>query len=226
MELIKCPICQEEYHPSYKSCPFCEEAGEAPARKPVKRHITTRQKAQSARGGIILVLTLVLALFGWYLFGGKAPEGETAPVEPAVETVNPAQNAADGETGEQTAEPTPGGEPTESTEPIEPTEPTQTAETPAVTHVDASALSLKTNVSGTLPKDPMTGYYDCSLKRSDNIRLIVTGTDVAVSGWQSENTGVVSVDAQGNLTVTGSGMTHVIATVGDAKLTCIVRVRG
>ena len=63
------------------------------------------------------------------------------------------------------------------------------------------------------------------MKKTDNIRLIITGTDVAVSDWRSENTGVVSVDGDGTLVPAGAGKTHVVATVGDATVTCIVRVR-
>ncbi len=91
--------------------------------------------------------------------------------------------------------------------------------------MDETKLAIKTNVSGVLPKDPGSGFYDCSVKRTDNIRLIVTGTDVEVSGWSSENSGVVSVDKDGNLTFGGTGTTRVTAEVGDAKVTCIVRIR-
>ena len=213
MELIKCPFCGNVYSPSYKNCPFCEEdEGQPVKRRAAKRHITTRQKTQSARGGMIVVLVLVLMLFSWYLFGGKTPEGEKAPASTTTETTKPAQSAPDaaGADGAEDAEPA--GESSGETA------------APAV-HVDASALGIKTNVSGVLPKDPMTGYYDCSLKKTDSIRLIVTGTDVEVSEWKSENTKIVSVDDEGRLTLAGTGTTNVTATVGDATVTCIVRVR-
>ncbi len=217
MDLIRCPRCGWEYSPSYRSCPFCEEGdGDVPVKRAAKRHITSRQKAQSARGGIIVVLVLVLALFGWYLFGGKAPEGEAAPSEPAVEAAKPAQTQPAASGPESADGATDGEEAPESAENTEQTAPV---------HVDASSLSIKTNVGTTLPKDPMTGYYDCSLRKTDQIRLIVSGTDADVSGWKSENTGIVSVDDRGALTLNGSGVTNVIATVGDATVTCIVRVR-
>lgn len=215
MELLKCPLCGNEYSPSYKTCPFCEEdEGQIVKRHAAKRHITTRQKAQSARGGMIVVLVLVLALFGWYLFGGKAPRGEEAPASSATDTAKPAQSAQDGLGEEGAGDAATDGQPSGEGETAAP-----------VVHVDASALGIKTNVSGILPKDPMTGYYDCSLKKTDSIRLIVTGTDVEVSEWKSENTGVVSVDEEGRLTFAGKGTTNVTATVGDATVTCIVRVR-
>ena len=100
MDLIKCPDCGEYYSPSYHRCPFCEENegdpnGENPA---PKRRITSRQKAQSARGAMILAMLLVLALFGWYLFSDKLagrggiaePEQTgTAENEPSVPASNP-----------------------------------------------------------------------------------------------------------------------------------------
>lgn len=218
MELIKCPFCGEEYSPSYRSCPFCEEGDNRPARKhTAKRHITTRKKAQSARGGMIVVLVLVLALLGWYLFGDNLPRNDVVKDEPAVEASRPPKSGQAAEPAESAGEPS---------EPVEPTEPAETAK-PAETkaHVDEKALGIKTNVSGLLPKDPGSGCFDCSVKKSDSIRLIVTGTDVEVSDWSSENSSVVSVDKDGKLTFNSTGTTRVTAEVGDAKVTCIVRVR-
>ena len=211
MDLIKCPICGEEYSPSYKSCPFCEEYDEHPVKKrAAKRHITSRRKMQSARGGIIVVLALVLALFGWYLFGDKLPQNDVQ-TEPPSETAHPPAQSADEPSDD---------EPPGETGPVESDEPPA----PAV-HVDAASLAIKTNVSGTLSKDPASGFYDCSVKKSDQIRLIVTGTDVEVSEWSAEDSGVVAVDGEGWLKPVKSGVTNVTATVGDAKVTCIVRVR-
>ncbi len=73
MDMIKCPECGELYSSSYKRCPFCEEDGDSPrmiAYRP-RRHIAARSKAQSARGGLIVVLLLVLGLLSWYLFGDE-----------------------------------------------------------------------------------------------------------------------------------------------------------
>ena len=221
MDLIKCPICGEEYSPSYRSCPFCEEGDGPAAKRAPRRHITTRQKAQSARGGMIVVLVLVLALFGWYLFGDRLPRSDAPAEDTAAEDVQgakPAESAAPG----QTAEPSDG----EAPAPAE--EPGGSEDTPPAAddapHVDASSLAMKTNVSGTLPKDPGTDWYDCSILMTDNIRLIVTGTDVTPSSWTSDNTGVVTVGSDGKLTPVSSGKANVTATVGDAKVTCIIRV--
>ena len=107
MDLIRCPQCGEQYSSSYPRCPFCEEEGDSGSRrikyKP-KRRIANRQKAQSARGGLIIVLIAVLALLSWYLFGdsiarrGGEDEEPNAPSsqdeqQPSVPANNP--NASD-----------------------------------------------------------------------------------------------------------------------------------
>ena len=380
MDLIRCPICGEEYSASYPRCPFCEEddTPRRPRRAP-KRRIADKRKAQSARGGLIVVLVLVLALLGWYLFGdniihrGETTQDDTPQTttdttpkddEPSVPASNPnTQPAIPGSSGGETDSQTGGGsgetttpEPTTDPEPakppvtsgadvsnatlnrsdftlsyagekftikvsgtnaeptwsidnpnvatisadgtvravangdttvhckvgdrdltctvrvrgtgqtaaradapmtaepitpvapVAPTSPTTTTpttptapttpdtttpstpgttpSTPTSSHVDASALGVKTNYGTKLQKDPGTGYPDCTVRLGgDPITLIVTGTDVPVSGWTSDKTSVVTIDGSGKLTPVSTGTAHVTATVGDAKITCNIRVR-
>ena len=369
MDLITCPQCGEQYSSSYPRCPFCEEEGDSGSRRLIKyrpkRHIADRQKAQSARGGLIVVLIAVLALLSWYLFGdsiagrGKTEGEDETPTtqvgqpsvpasnpnasdpffEPSSGDENPPDTNASPSTGEgnQTAEPQPpvvenvdvsgaalnrgdftlgyegekftiklsGTEaaPTWSVdnpnvatinaegtvtavangdttvhckvgsrdltctvrvrntgktaaaadapmvaEPIVPTAPaapgsqapstpsTQTPSTPApstpstpassTTHVDAASLSVKTNYGTVLKNDPGTGYPDCTVRiGGDPISLSIVGTDVPVSSWTSDKTSVVEVSSSGALTPVSAGTAHVTAKVGDATVTCIIRVR-
>lgn len=371
MDLIRCPQCGEQYSSSYPRCPFCEEEDNGGARRlryQPRRHIADRQKAQSARGGMILVLIAVLALLSWYLFGDNIarrdepnkqgdtpssqngqpsvpannpnasdpffePGGEDPPSadslpsagspsstgennqtaeQPPVENVdvsgaklnrddftlgyegekftiklsgteatptwsidnpNVATIAVDGtvtavangdttvhckvgsrdlactvrvrNTGKTaaaadapmvakpivpTAPAAPGSNtPTPSTPtPSTPTPSTPAPSTPApsTTHVDADSLSVKTNYGTTLKKDPGTGYPDCTVRiGGDPISLTVVGTDVAVSSWTSDKTSVVEVSSDGHLTPVSAGTAHVTAKVGDAEITCIIRVR-
>ena len=372
MDLIRCPECGELYSPSYPRCPFCEEDGENAGKvthKP-KRHLAGKQVGQSARGGLIVVLVLVLALLGWYLFGDNIIhradniEKKTETVEPApgesgqddVPAINPSTALPDEEPAVDTTEPTAPEQTTvEPAEPVQPavenvdvsnaklnrtdftlsyagekftiklsgTEATPqwsidnanvaaisadgtvtavangnttvhckvgsrdlscvvrvrntgknaaaasapttatpvtpetpakpgTAETtPAATtpttpatqgtaspntgttsgagadtqHVDASSLTIKTNYGNTLPKDPSSGYPDCTVRiGGDPLSLRVEGTDLKPT-WSSDKTSVVTVDEKGKLTPVSPGTAHVTATVGDAKVTCIIRVR-
>lgn len=113
--------------------------------------------------------------------------------------------------------------------PVKPEVPT-TTNTPAPSsgsnHVDASRLSVKTNYGTVLQKDPSSGYPDCTVRiGGDPLSLRIVGTDVAPSSWTSDNTDIVTVDANGKLTPVAKGTAHVTATVGDAKITCIIRVR-
>lgn len=357
MDLIRCPQCGEQYSSSYPRCPFCEEEDNSGSRRlkyRPRRHIADKQKAQSARGGMIVVLVAVLALLSWYLFGdsvarpGKTDEqGDTPPTQdegptvpannpsasdpffdahgneadnppstgeddpvvdpppPLVENVdvsgaklnredftlgyegekftvklsgteaaptwsidnpNVATIAADGTVtavanGDTTVHCKVGGRdlactvrvrntgktasaadapmvaesivPTApaapgSTTPSAPEPGTQTPGTPAPSgaHVDAGSLSVKTNYGTTLKKDPGTGYPDCTVRiGGDPITLSVVGTDVPVSSWTSDRTSVVEVASNGHLTPVSAGTAHVTAKVGDAEITCIIRVR-
>lgn len=375
MDLIKCPDCGEMYSSSYPHCPFCEEDGDS-SRKikyTPKRHIADKHKAQSARGGLIVVLVLVLALLGWYLFGGNiaardkadGEQGDTPSSQndqPAVPVSNPAASSdpfyqppedtqggedttgeaagtvadpsvtepvtpqnvveenvdvsnaalnrsdftlsgsgdsfrvkvsgteatphwsidngnvasikpdgtvtalangsttlrckvgtreltcvvrvsgtgknaapADAPTVAETVTPTaPAAPGTASTEPSTPSTTTQPDTTTAApgtttnsnTHVDASSLSVKTNYGTTLQKDPDEKLFDCTVKiGGDPITLKIVGTDVPVSSWTSSNPAVVEISSDGKLTPKSSGRAYVTATVGDATVKCIIRVR-
>ena len=64
--------------------------------------------------------------------------------------------------------------------------------------MDASALSIKTNVGTTLPKDG-NGNFDCTIKSSETIRLSVSGTDAAAT-WAVADASVLSISADGLIT--------------------------
>lgn len=366
MELIKCPICGEMYSATYPRCPFCEEDGDRPRKLEFKprRRIADKNKAQSARGALILVLALVLGLLGWYLFGGNIardgktpdntpePQDQTEPSRPAnnpntsddpfyePQPTDPADGTGDAEPvdGGQDNEPQPTVEPDPEPQPadenvdvsnaklnrsdftlsgvgdsfrvkVSGTEATPhwsidnanvasiradgtvtavangnttlrcrvgtreltcivrvngtgktaasadgptAAEEPSNTssgqntatntggqntststgtqgnaaHVDASALSVKTNYGTTLQKDPDTGYPDCTVRiGGDPVSLKVVGTDVPVTSWTSDKPSVVTVDENGRLTPVSSGTAHVIIKIGDVEIICIIRVR-
>lgn len=341
MDLIKCPDCGEMFSSSYPRCPFCEEE-DAPRRigfTPT-RHIADQKKAQSARGGLIVVLILVLGLLSWYLFGDsiaarfKKTETPEEPYEDEVPAINiedpfyePPDNelvtdgpvvgeppvdanvdvsnaqlsrddftlsgtgdswqlkvsgteaaprwsvdnanvaTVDGEgmvravangattvharvgartldcivrvinTGKTAAA---ASEPT-TAEPVTPAAPSvpNTTQTPAATPstgtaapstpstdtVNASSLSVKTNYGAVLPKDPGTGYPDCTVRiNGDPISLNVAGTDLPVT-WKSNDTSIVTISESGKLTPVSAGRTTVTATVGGATITCIIRVK-
>ncbi|MBE6910734.1 MAG: hypothetical protein E7474_14360 [Ruminococcaceae bacterium] len=370
MDLIKCPDCGEMYSSTYPRCPFCEEDGDSSRKiryKP-KRRLADRHKAQSARGALIAVLVLVLALLGFYLFGDDiiravdkpaaaqqggepvAPVGvpvanedpfyqpadpnapvdpdaldvpppdgaEPTPGEPAaggdgvdvsnaklnrddftlgyagekftiqlsgteaeprwsIDNGNVASIAADGtvralangtttvhcqvgsrdltctvrvcNTGKtaqsadaptvaevivptapaQPSSPEPPAAPSEPATPAEPAapaQPTTPAQPSSGTHVDASALKVKTSYGTVLQKDPHTGYPDCTMSLGGgSLTLQITGTGVPVSSWSSDKTSVVEVSADGKLKPVARGTAHVTAKVGDAEVICIIRVQ-
>ena len=88
--------------------------------------------------------------------------------------------------------------------------------------VDPSALTVGTNVGTTLKKDD-SGRFDCTIRMSDSIQLILRGTDAAAT-WSSEDTSVVTVSADGKLKPVKAGTANVTASVGGATVRCVVRI--
>ena len=232
MDLIKCPRCGEMYSPSYRSCPFCEEE-DRPRKASVRRgghRISDKKQMRSARGSVIAVLLVVLVLLSWYLFGGKFMEKiqqrQNTPVEdtdndPANDpTIDPGYDPSIGD--EPAIEDPDAPTPPSLDDPEDPQDTTPT--TPSTPTVDASSLTLKTNV-GSLNKDAGTGKYDCTIKTSESVRLILQGTDAQVT-WSSGDESVVTVASDGTLKPLKAGMTTVTAKVGNAAVECIIRVKG
>ena len=204
MDLIKCPVCGEKYSSSYRRCPFCEEE-DRPRKVSGKRrgghHVAERKHTHSARGPLIAVLLVVLVVFSWYLFGGKFMEKIQEDRANDVENVDPAP-----------VDPTPD----------EPTPPVVEDPEPATPTVDPSALTVGTNVGTTLKKDD-SGRFDCTIRKSDSIQLILRGTDAAAT-WSSEDTSVVTVSADGKLKPVKAGTANVTASVGGTTVRCVVRI--
>lgn len=235
MDLIKCPRCGEQYSSSYRRCPFCEEEDypRKAAGKPGGHHVSEKRHTHSARGPMAAVLIVVLAVLSWYLFGGKFMEklqeddGDAAEVvTPVTPTTPNDEAAAPDDTTDDTSDTNDNPAPPVVEEEPKSAEPDIAGgeSTPAESvTVDASQLTMKTNV-GTLSKDAGTGKYDCTVKTSESIRLILQGTDAAVT-WSSADTSVLTVSADGALKPVKAGTTTVTASVGGAAVECIVRVK-
>ena len=204
MDLIKCPVCGEKYSSSYRRCPFCEEE-DRPRKVSGKRrgghHVAERKHTHSARGPLIAVLLVVLVIFSWYLFGGKFMEKIQEDRANDVENVDPAP-----------VDPTP----------VDPTPVDPTPDDPTVTPDEPAPPSVGTNVGTTLKKDD-SGRFDCTIRMSDSIQLILRGTDAAAT-WSSEDTSVVTVSADGKLKPVKAGTANVTASVGGATVRCVVRI--
>ena len=76
---------------------------------------------------------------------------------------------------------------------------------------------------GTTLKKDDSGRFDCTIRMSDSIQLILRGTDAAVT-WSSEDTSVVTVSADGKLKPVKAGTANVTASVGGATVRCVVRI--
>ena len=231
MDLLKCPRCGEEYSPSYRRCPFCEE-GDHPRKiskhngtgKGGGRRVSDKKQTHSARGAMAAVIVVALLLLSWSLFGDKIvakigpdEDGDKPGVQDDINKPVDGETDADGENDPSIGEEPNVSDPTGG----ETTDPGTT--TPVTPTVDASALSVKTNVGTTLPKD-VTGNFDCTIKASESIRLSVSGTDAAVA-WAVADASVLSISADGTISPIKAGITTVTATVGGAVLTITVRIK-
>ena len=74
----------------------------------------------------------------------------------------------------------------------------------------------------TLSRDA-SGSFDCTIRKSESIRLSVSGTDAAVS-WSVADASVLTISSDGKISPLKTGTTDVTASVGGAALTIIVRV--
>ncbi|MBR3560952.1 MAG: Ig-like domain-containing protein [Oscillospiraceae bacterium] len=206
-ELIKCPQCGERYSSSYASCPFCEEDGEPEGARSNRRHVADHHAGQSARGGLIMVLVLVLVLLSWYLFIGNhyrrgkdtTPVTDTETVAPADDSVPasaPAQSDMEGEAPADTPEEI--AAPEESAAPQE--------------NVDVSGAKLNRE------------DFTLSVK-GETYTVKLSGTE-AMPRWSIDNPNVATITGDGTVTAVANGNTTIHCKVGSRDLTCTVRVRG
>ena len=189
-------------------------------------HVAERKHTHSARGPLIAVLLVVLVIFSWYLFGGKFMEKIQEDRANDVENVDPTPvdpTPVDPTPVDPTpVDPTPVDPTPDDPTPDEPTPPMVEDPEPTTPTVDPSALTVGTNVGTTLKKDD-SGRFDCTIRMSDSIQLILRGTDAAAT-WSSEDTSVVTVSADGKLKPVKAGTANVTASVGGATVRCVVRI--
>ena len=232
MNLVKCPQCGELYSPSYPRCPFCEEDGEIDSKgksKP-KRRIGGRRAGQSARGGLIVVLVLVLALLSWYLFRGNiirrekdaaAPDSTqsqtetTEPEGPSVPAINPT-DAVKAEGNDGASEKIDGENTADGNKSGESKSDNTTTTAPAVEpspqeNVDVSKAQLNKS-------DFTLGFA------GEKYTIKLSGTD-AKPTWSIDNANVATLASDGTVTAVANGNTTVHCKVGNRDLTCTVRVR-
>lgn len=247
MDLLKCPRCGEEYSPSYRRCPFCEE-GDHPRRVKYNgskggRRVGGAKQTHSARGAVAAVLVVVVVLLSWSLFGDKIV-ANIGGSKPNTEQGDDLQNVggenndnneenngvgtgddadADNVDDENGTPPDISGNGDGVTEPDGngTTTPDNNTATPSV---DVNSLGVKTNVGTTLSRDA-NGNFDCTIRMSDpTIRLILTGTDAAVT-WTAADTSVLTISADGTITPVKTGMTTVTASVGGVSISCTIRIK-
>jgi len=228
MAMKRCPICGEKYSDTYRSCPFCEEEEALREGEAIRR---TRRKGRRSAGvrsfslitpTLIVLIIIMASLLIYLLYGDKLTgksRGEDQPDKPATEEVVP-------------------------NTPVEP-------EIPDVPEDPAGPEDSQT---GVMPEDPGTetttpdtpdtpdepeGDYELAMKLPDGLSLSTTDFTlrklgethtIQVSGgsgsyeWISQDPGVASVDQNGKVIAISGGTVNVVATDGNKKAACIVRV--
>ena len=170
---------------------------------------------------LIAVLLVVLVIFSWYLFGGKFMEKIQEDRANDVENVDPA--------------PVDPMQDDPSDTPVDPSKRPMTPQSRPTSLPaggggpgagDAHGRSLGADGRDERRHDAEeddSGRFDCTIRMSDSIQLILRGTDAAAT-WSSEDTSVVTVSADGKLKPVKAGTANVTASVGGATVRCVVRI--
>lgn len=248
MSLLKCPKCGEMFSDSYKTCPFCEEdeafanGGKKPVNPGRRVH---RQKSPSILGPtLVLVLVLVAGVLLYTLIGSGKP-GDDRPDPPNTPTVTLSldQTALEltvGGTGKLTATGAEGITWISGNAGV-----AAVGEDGTVTAVAAGTATISASAEGADPvtctvtvkeapkKDLVlrsiyqsegTALTEFTMKvGADPVPMTVDGTDSTVK-WSTENSGIATVNSDGEVTAVSSGRTTIIAEVDGQTLKCEVLV--
>lgn len=248
MSLLKCPKCGEMFSDSYKTCPFCEEdeafanGGKKPVNPGRRVH---RQKSPSILGPtLVLVLVLVAGVLLYTLIGSGKP-GDDRPDPPNTPTVTLSldQTALEltvGGTGKLTATGAEGITWISGNAGV-----AAVGEDGTVTAVAAGTATISASAEGadpvtctvTVKEAPKKDLVLRSIYNSKGVAqtdftmsvgdpavpMTVDGTDSTVK-WSTENSGIATINSDGEVTAVSSGRTTIIAEVDGQTLKCEVRV--
>ena len=226
MTMKRCPICGEKYSDTYRDCPFCEEEEALLEGEEIRRNIHGGKR--TAHGGrrfslitptLIVLIIIMAALLIYLLRDGKDTADDPVdkpPVEDVVqddvaETPDP-DEPDDSQTGVM-----PEDDGTDPVPPEETEEPDDAAEPE-----DTTASEYETMAK--LPDGLSLSTEDFTLRELGETHTIQASGGSSSYKWYSEDDGIASVDQNGKVTAVSGGITHVLATDGNKKAVCIVRV--
>lgn len=248
MSLLKCPKCGEMFSDSYKTCPFCEEdeafanGGKKPVNPGRRVH---RQKSPSILGPtLVLVLVLVAGVLLYTLIGsGKSGDDRPDPPNTPTVTLSLDQTALEltvGGTGKLTATGAEGVTWASGNADV-----AAVGEDGTVTAVAAGTATISASAEGadpvtctvTVKEAPKKDLVLRSIYNSKGVAqteftmhmgepvvpMTVDGTDSTVK-WSTENSGVATVNSDGEVTAVSPGKTMVVAEVDGQTLKCEVWV--
>ena len=230
MTMKRCPICGEKYSDTYRDCPFCEEEEALLEGEEIRRNIHGGKR--TAHGGrrfslitptLIILIIIMAALLIYLLRDGKDTADDPVdkpPVEDVVqddvaETPDPDEGTEEPDDSQTGVMPEDDG--TDPVPPEETEEPDDAAEPE-----DTTASEYETMAK--LPDGLSLSTEDFTLRELGETHTIQASGGSSSYKWYSEDDGIASVDQNGKVTAVSGGITHVLATDGNKKAVCIVRV--
>lgn len=229
LSMKTCEKCGEQYSPTYKRCPFCEEEAALRKGKPIRRRASDYRNRKGGQALGILALVAVLIVAGWgvtRLFG----EGISELLGIRDTTVVDQTDDKDGDGITSVENPNAGKLPADDvTMPGSDT----TTDQGGSENIDSGDIGNDTTVPPVTVDPPATAV---SLSSSD-FTLAVKGetTKLKATGgseqynWTIDKPLVASVTPTGaevTVTAVGGGNATITVTDGFTSATCIVRVRG
>jgi len=250
MKMKRCPVCGELYSETYRDCPFCEEEEAFLDGEEIRRKVPHGKRAAGGRGfsPVTLVLIVLIILMSALLIhllrddSGSSQEEENPSQEevipPVDETTDPDETVDDPNQPDDTQTPDDSTVvmPEDTDTPDDTTTPEGT--TPPESETDPEDTQTTDEPVTTDPPEDSNSAYDEAMALPDGLTLSITDFTlrelaethtIRVSGggsytWISEDDGIASVDSNGKVTAISRGTINVVATDGNKKGVCIVRV--
>lgn len=197
-----CPECGEEYSPTYRTCPFCEEETAIQHGTPIHRRGGKRlekRKDSGGAGGVMLLLAgvIILGVTGYLLLGDRIQDTM------GIRDPAPASNVEDN--------------PTQSTSPPPVIEPANTEDPPT------TPVSSGNNT--TEPTPLALNFTNIRIEAGEKGLLSTSGGTGGEVSWSTSNEKIASVE-NGSVTGVAGGEATITATCGEESVSCTVTVTG
>ena len=199
-----CPHCGEEYSPTYRTCPFCEEEEAIAHGAPIHRRGGKRLdkgRGYGGAGGVLLLvgLVVVLGLAAYTLLGDRIQDtmGIRDPSALNLDDNDPDQSGA-----------------------VPPSEPNKSGgDDVVVTPPDG------TDIGGGEPVPLALNFTNIRINAGETGLLSASGGPGGVVEWSTSNENIATVE-NGSVTGVAGGDVTITAVCGEESVSCTVTVLG